>query len=115
MKTAKFIAAIVVTFVVGYYIGCSDEMLPAAETQRYVYEVSEANVTGAGGYVDVPVLHVGAAGQGGRSMPLVLVYGSGRGGNDVWQMLVNVEVSEEKVKVDPQEYPSYYYRVVVLL
>ena len=90
-------------------------MLPADENQRYVYEVSEANLTGTGGYVDVPMLHVGTAGQGGRSMPLVLVYGNGRNENDIWRMLVNIEVSEEKVKVDPQEYPSYYYRVVVLI
>ncbi len=114
MNRAFFIAAVVGAFVLGYFIGCGDEMLPAANVARYVHEVSEANVTANGGVINVPEIHVGQAGGGGANMAQVVVYGSGYGGNDRWRMLSDVEVFEGKVKVNTNEWPSYYYRVVVI-
>ena len=114
MKRILFFTAVVASFVIGYFAGCGDEPLPAAETGRTVYEVSEANVTGNGGVVDAPVVKVGQEGQGGASQSLVEVYASGYSGTNHWRPLVNVEVYAGKVKIDPDEYPSYYYRVVVI-
>ena len=48
-------------------------------------------------------------------MPMVVVYGNGRGQNDVWRMVMNhTEISEAQVWVDTNEYESHYYRVVVI-
>jgi len=115
MKKGYFVAAVVGAFVIGFYIGCGDEMLPAAEgAQRIVVEVSEANLTGNGGYVDIPVVNVGTEGNGGRDMASVVVYGSGYGQNNRWRMITGIELSQGKVKIDPNEYGSFYYRVVVV-
>ena len=115
MKKGYFVAAVAGAFLVGYFVGCSDEYAPAAEgAQRYVYEVSEANLTGAGGDVNVPVMHVGHLGNGGANMAQVTAYGSGYGNTDRWRMLVKVELVEGAVHLDSNEYPSYYYRVVVV-
>ncbi len=114
MARWRFAAAVVGAFVVGYFFGCGDELFPAEGAQRYVYEASEANVTGAGGVIPAAAVHVGHAGSGGVNMSQVVVYGSGYNNNDTWRMLLDVDVSEGKVKVDTGEYPSYYYRVVVI-
>ncbi|NIT35837.1 MAG: hypothetical protein GTN49_04955 [candidate division Zixibacteria bacterium] len=117
MKKAYFTAAVVGAFLVGFYVGCGDEMAGTVGAERYVYEVSEANVTGAGGLIDVPTLQVGQEGAGGRDMAQVAVYGSGYGQNNRWRMLYDVDLMEGKVKIKAgkgAEYPSYYYRVVVI-
>jgi len=114
MKKAYLIAAVAGAFFGGYLFGCGDEVY-GSDIQRYVYEVSEANVTGAGGKITVPVLQVGQEGGGGRDMGMVVVYGSGRGQNNRWQMLLNVDLREGEVWVDPNEGGgNYYYRVVVI-
>ncbi len=114
MKKAYFTAAVVGAFLIGFFLGCGDEVDGTVGAERYVYEVSEANVTGAGGFIDVPTLQVGQEGTGGGDMASVVVYGSGYGQNNRWRMLDFVELSDRKVKVQTDEYPSYYYRVVVI-
>lgn len=113
MGKIYLVAAIVGAFLVGYFVGCGDEIY-SANIQRIVYEVPEGNVTGAGGVIDVPVLKVGQEGGGGRDMAMVVVYGSGRGQNNRWGMLNEVTLSEGKVTINTGEYGSYYYRVVVI-
>lgn len=115
MKKFYFTAAVVGAFLVGFYVGCGDEVNGTVGTERYVYEVSEANVTGAGGYVDVPTLNVGEAGvSGARNMASVVVYGNGRGKNNRWIMLSRPVLSEGRVWIDHDEHESHYYRVVVI-
>ena len=114
MKKGWYVVAVTAAFVAGYFVGCSDEELPAAETSRTVYEVSEANVTGNGGLISAAAVHVGTEGQGGGAMSSVAVYGSGDSGTNRWRLLVDVELAEGKVQIQPSEYPSYYYRVVVI-
>jgi hypothetical protein len=113
MKKAYFTAAVVGAFLIGFFVGCGDEVDGTVGAERYVYEVSEANVTGAGGFIDVPTLQVGQEGTGGGDMAQVAVYGSGYGQNNRWRLLTDLELSERKVKVDTEEYRSYYYRVVI--
>jgi len=114
MNKSVFLAAVVASFVAGYFFGFGDEPLPAAETVRTGYEATEANVTGNGGVINTPAVHVGTEGGGGAVMSAVVAYGSGYSGTDHWRSLINVEVYQGKVKIDPDEYPSYYYRVVVI-
>ena len=114
MKKAYFTGAVVGAFLIGFFVGCGDEVDGTVGAERHVYEVSEANVTGAGGFIDVPTLKVGQEGAGGRDMAQVAVYGSGYGQNSRWRMLYDVELMEGKVKIDPDEHSSYYYRVVVI-
>jgi len=115
MKRALFIGAVASAFVIGFFIGCGDELVNGADgAQRYVYEVSEANVTGNGDVINVPLLNVGQEGAGGRDMAMVAVYGSGYGSNNTWRMLTFVELSEGKVAINHDEYRSHYYRVVVI-
>jgi len=114
MKRVTLWAAIVGAFLAGYFIGCHDEVLPAAETSRTVYEVSEANLTGNGDVIEGAAIHVGMEGEGGAAMSSVIVYGSGYSSNNHWRMLLDVDISEGRVKIDSQEYPSKYYRVVVI-
>jgi hypothetical protein len=77
--------------------------------------VSEANLTGAGGVVSVPQITVGISGDGGAVMPGVTVYGNGRDHDDTWREVMDATViSEGQVTIEPNEYPSYYYRVVVI-
>jgi len=115
MKRIYFIGAVAGAFAIGFFIGCGDEPLNGADgAQRYVYEVSEANVTGNGDVINVPVLKVGQEGGGGRDMASVAVYGSGYGSNNTWLMLTYVELREGKVKIRHDEYQSHYYRVVVV-
>ncbi|UCH78482.1 MAG: hypothetical protein JSU81_00615 [Candidatus Coatesbacteria bacterium] len=114
MKKISLIAAVAGAFLGGYLLGCGDEIY-GSDIQRYVYEVSEANVTAAGGKITVPVLHVGQEGEGGGDMGIVAVYGSGRGRNNRWQILLNVDLREGEVWVDPNEGGgNYFYRVVVI-
>lgn len=116
MKKAYFMLAVVGAFLIGFFVACGDEMY-SASIQRYVYEVTEANVTGAGGFIDVPILKVGQEGDGGAEMAIVAVYGSGYTSNNQWRMLNEVTLSEGKVKINAgqgSEYPSHYYRVVVI-
>ena len=48
-------------------------------------------------------------------LPSVTVYGDGRNEDGVWKMVMyNTVISEGQVRIDPNEYPSYYYRVVVV-
>ncbi|MGD8718446.1 MAG: hypothetical protein PVH29_06435 [Candidatus Zixiibacteriota bacterium] len=115
MKKYFFTAGVIGAFLIGYFLGCGDEMLEGADgVQRTVYEVSEANLTGNGGYISIPDLHVGEAGSGGNDMAMVIVYGSGRGGNNEWKMLFSTILSEGRVWVDSGEYESFYYRAVVI-
>jgi hypothetical protein len=117
MKKVYFTAAVVGAFLIGFYVGCGDEVDGTVGAERYVYEVSEANVTGAGDFIDVPTLKVGHEGEGGRDMAQVAVYGSGYGRNNRWRMLYDVDLMEGRVKIEAgegAEYPSYYYRVVVI-
>lgn len=116
MNRLYLVTAVVGAFLVGYFVGCGDEIY-SANIQRYVYEVSEANVTGAGGVIKIPVLKVGQEGAGGGDMAMVVVYGSGYGHNNRWRALSDVELAEGEVKINAGqggEYPSYYYRVVVI-
>jgi hypothetical protein len=115
MKKLLFTGAVASAFVLGFFIGCGDEMVSGADgAQRYVYEVSEANVTGNGDIINVPVLKVGQEGGGGRDMAMVAVYGSGYGQNNQWRMLTYVNLREGKVEINHSEYQSHYYRVVVI-
>lgn len=114
MRRLVFVLAVAAAFVAGYFFGCGDELLPAATVSRYVHEVSEANVTGNGGVVNVPEIKVGQTGDGGADMPAVIVYGSGYAGNNHWKSLSDFEVYEGKVRINTNEWPSYYYRVVVI-
>ena len=114
MKKAYLVTVVVGAFLVGYFVGCGDEVY-SSSIQRIVYEVSEANVTGAGGYIDVPALHVGTAGKSGAGeMASVVVYGNGRGPSNQWTMLASTVLHEGRVWIEHQEYESYYYRVVVI-
>jgi hypothetical protein len=116
MYKAYFILAVVGAFLLGFFLACGDELY-SSNIQRIVYEVSEANVTGAGGVIKVPALKVGQEGGGGGDMAMVLVYGSGRNSNNQWVLLNEVTLSEGEVKINAGqggEYPSYYYRVVVI-
>lgn len=114
MNKMYFTAAVVGAFLSGYFVGCGDEVY-SSSIQRIVYEVSEANVTGAGGYIDVPTLHVGTAGKSGAGeMASVVVYGNGRGPSNQWKMLVSTVLHEGRVWIEHREYESYYYRVVVI-
>lgn len=113
MTKAFVITALVAAFLIGYFVGCGDEIY-SSNIQRIVYEVTEANVTGAGGVIKVPALKVGQEGGGGADMAMVLVYGSGRSGNNEWRLLNEVDLAEGEVTVNTQEHESYYYRVVVI-
>jgi hypothetical protein len=113
MKKTYFILAVVGAFLIGLFVACGDEVY-SASIQRYVYEVTEANVTGADGVIKVPVLKVSQEGDGGRETAMVVVYGSGRNRNNQWRMLNEVDLSEGEVRVNPGEHESYYYRVVVI-
>ncbi len=116
MKKAYLVTVVVGAFLVGYFVGCGDEVY-SSSIQRIVYEATEANVTAAGGVIKVPVLNVGHEGDGGGEMAMVLVYGSGYNKNNQWRMLNEVTLSEGEVKINAgrsAEYPSYYYRVVVI-
>lgn len=114
MKRLTLGMAIGAAFLAGYFSGCHDEELPAAETSRTVYEVSEANLTGNGDVIEASAIHVGTEGSGGAAMSLVAVYGSGYSSNNHWQLLYEMDVSEGRVKINPQEHPSRYYRAVVI-
>jgi hypothetical protein len=116
MKKAYLVAVVVGAFLVGYFVGCGDEVY-SSSIQRIVYEVTEANVTAAGGVIKVPVLNVGQEGGGGGDMAMVLVYGSGYNKNNSWRLLNEVDLAEGEVKINAgpgAEYPSHYYRVVVI-
>jgi hypothetical protein len=114
MKKVYFMLAVVGAFLVGFFVACGDELY-SSNIQRIVYEVSEANVTAAGGYIDVPVLHVGTAGKSGAGeMASVVVYGNGRGANNQWTMLTSTVLHEGRVWIEYREYESYYYRVVAV-
>ncbi|MEE9456566.1 MAG: hypothetical protein V3W11_05400 [bacterium] len=113
MKKAYLVTVVVGAFLVGYFVGCGDEVY-SSSIQRIVYEATEANVTAAGGVIKVPVLNVGQEGGGGGEMAMVLVYGSGRNRSNQWRMLNEVTLSEGEVKINTREYESYYYRVVVI-
>jgi hypothetical protein len=113
MKKAYLVAVVVGAFLVGYFVGCGDEIY-SSSIQRIVYEATEANVTGAGGVIKVPVLSVGQEGDGGGDMAMVVVYGSGRSKTSQWRMLNEVTLSEDEVNINTREYESYYYRVVVV-
>ena len=113
MKKAYLVTVLVGAVLVGYFIGCGDEVY-SSSIQRYVYEATEANVTGAGGVIKVPVLNVGQEGDGGGDMAMVVVYGSGRNRSNQWRMLNEVNLSEGEVEINTKEYESYYYRVVVI-
>ena len=117
MSRWVFSGLVVFTFLLGYFFGCGDTWVngDGGIPTRYVYEFSEANATGADGKLECPVVTVGTAGGGGAVMPMVVVYGNGRGQNDVWRMVMNhTEISEAQVWVDTNEYESHYYRVVVI-
>lgn len=100
------------------FSGCeADTVLPAEGTyvQRYIMEITEANLTGQGGKVDMPSLSVSVPGGDQNRMPMVLVYGDKRRDNE-WQRL---EVSAYKfyegtIEIDPNVGQSSYYRIVVL-
>ncbi len=114
MTKAFLITALVAAFLIGYFVGCGDEIY-SSNIQRIVYEVTEANVTGAGGFIDVPALHVGKVGEpSAGEMASVVVYGNGRGPSNQWTMLTSTVLHEGRVWIDPSEYESYYYRVVVV-
>jgi hypothetical protein len=84
MKKAYLVAVVVGAFLVGYFLGCGDE------------------------------LNGGQEGGGGGDMAMVLVYGSGRNKSNQWRMLNEVTLSDGEVKINTREYESYYYRVVVI-
>jgi len=114
MNRWVFSGLVVFAFTLGYFFGCGDTIFAETIT-RYVYEFSEANATGAGGKLECPVVTVGTAGGDGVVMPMVVVYGDGRGQNDVWRMVMDhTDISEGMVTIDTNEYESYYYRVVVI-
>jgi hypothetical protein len=114
MKKAYLVTVVVGAVLVGYFIGCGDEIY-SSSIQRIVYEVSEANVTAAGGYINVPALHVGKVGEtSAGEMASVVVYGNGRGPSNQWTMLASTVLHEGRVWIDHNEYQSYYYRAVVI-
>lgn len=97
------------------FLSCTDPVGSSTGSGRYVVEVSEANLTGAGGVVSIPEITVGASGDGGAVMPSVIVYGNGRDQDDTWrEVMDSTVISESQVTIEPNEYPSYYYRVVVI-
>ena len=115
MSRWVFYGLVLFAFLLGYFFGCGDTIFAENIPARYVYEFSEANATGSGGELDCPVITVGTAGEGGAVMPMVIVYGNGRGQNDVWRMVMDhTDVSEGMVTIDTNEYESHYYRVVVI-
>ncbi len=97
------------------FLSCTDPVGSSTGSGRYVVEVSEANLTGAGGVVSIPEITVGASGDSGAVMPSVIVYGNGRDQDDTWREVMDATViSEGQVAIESNEYPSYYYRVVVI-
>ncbi len=113
--TIKSIIICVAVIILFTFLGCTDPVGSSTGSGRYVVEVSEANLTGAGGVVSVPEITVGASGDGGAVMPGVIVYGNGRDQDDTWcEVMDSTVISEGQVKIEPNEYPSYYYRVVVI-
>ena len=67
------------------FLSCTDPVGSSTGSGRYVVEVSEANLTGAGGVVPVPQITVGTSGDGGAAMPSVIVYGNGRNQDETWR------------------------------
>lgn len=116
MNRWLFSILVIFAFLLGFFFACGDIIYTDnGIPKRVVYEFSEANATGAGGNLDCPEVTVGTAGNGGAVMPSVIVYGDGRGQNNVWRMVMDhTEISEEQVWVDTDEYQSHYYRVVVI-
>jgi hypothetical protein len=112
IKSIIICVAIIILFT---FLSCTDPVGSSTGSGRYVVEMSEANLTGAGGVVSVPQITVGVSGDGGAAMPNVIVYGNGRGQDNTWREVMDATViSEGQVTIEPNEYPSYYYRVVVI-
>ena len=99
-------------------LGCEkDTILPPAGTyaQRYVQEITEANLSGQGGDVTMPSLEVAPPAGNAERMPLVLVYGDKRS-QDSWTTLETSAYyfTEGLIHIDASTGDSSAYRIVVL-
>jgi len=94
-----------------------DTILPPAGTyvQRYVTEITEANLSGQGGDVPMPNLEVSPAAGNAQRMPLVLAYGDKRT-TDSWTPLETDAYSftEGLLHIDATVGNSNVYRILVL-
>jgi len=97
-------------------LSCGDTIYPENMAKRYVYEVSEADITGHGGYIDITEL-VGITGTGSeKEMPVVMVYGDKRSQGISWEPLSGYayHLEEGKIFIETTNGNSYYYRIVVI-
>jgi hypothetical protein len=94
-----------------------DTILPPAGTyvQRYVTEITEANLSGQGGDVPMPMLEVAPAAGNADRMCMVLPYGDKRT-SDSWTPLEEDAYSftEGLLHIDTTVGNSNVYRVLVL-
>ena len=94
-----------------------DTILPPQGTyvERYVTEITEANLSGQGGDVPMPNLEVSPAAGNAQRMPLVLAYGDKRN-TDSWTPLETDAYSftEGLLHIDATIGNSNVYRILVL-
>jgi len=96
-------------------LSCGDTIYPENMARRYVYEVSEEDITGHGGYVDIAEL-TGIT-NSKDEMPVVMVYGDNRNQTqNYWKPISTVfyHIEEGKVFIDTGGGYSNYYRIVVI-
>jgi hypothetical protein len=80
---------------------------------RKVYEVSEENISGNGGYWDIPELeNIGDY----TNMPLVIVYGDKHSSGIEWHLITDYYTfcEEGKIYIDTGSGYSDFYRIVVV-
>jgi len=111
-----FLGLWILCLVVG--LSCEqDTILPPEGTyvQRYVQQITEANLSGQGGVVDMPSLSVSPPGGIPQRMPMVLVYGDNRSSSE-WSLLSAdaYYFSEGQIHIDPTIGNSGVYRILVL-
>lgn len=112
MRSAIFtvILIIVITF-----LSCGDTIIPPNTAKRTVYLVSEEDITGRGGYIDIAELAGITDVDGETEMPCIIVYGDRRK-SDSWSPLSPqyYKLYEGQIWIDSEGGDSEFYRIVVI-
>ncbi|MGQ9705490.1 MAG: hypothetical protein ACUVWP_00610 [bacterium] len=96
-------------------LSCGDTIYPSDMARRYVYLVSEEDITGHGGYYDIVELN--GITENKDEMPVVIVYGDNRNQTQsYWKLLssISYHIEEARIFIDTNSGNSDYYRIVVI-
>jgi hypothetical protein len=96
-------------------LNCDDEINPSAFARRTVYYISEENLTGNGGYVQISELDGINDINGEQEMPVINVYGDKRTDTNWEELFPNTyRLESGRIFIDATGGNSNYYRIVVI-